>query len=140
MALSSTPSLTQINAELGTFGQSLSKCIALAKKTGIWTKQSNFASYSAPYLLVNYSSFVFSSAFGSKALTVTSNTTWSVSDNMSWITISGASGSDNDSFTITCAKNLSSSSRIGTVTISWSGTNIAIEIFQEGDSGGCVEP
>ena len=140
MALSSTPSLTQINAELSVINQSLSQCIALAGKTGVWTKQTDFAGYSAAYLFVNYSSFVFSSAYGSKSCTITSNTTWSVSDNQSWISISGASGSGNDTFTITCQTNPSSSARIGTVTINWVGTNIAIKIFQEGNTGGCEVP
>lgn len=138
MALSSTPTLKQINTELGLVNQSLSACISAAGKTGVWTKQTDFAGYSTAYLSVNYNSFVFSSAFGSKTLAVTSNTTWSVSDNTSWISISGASGSGNDSFLITCSQNSSSSSRIGTVTISWVGVNIAIEIFQEGNTGGCI--
>lgn len=46
MALSSTPSLIEINTELGTSGQSLSTCIANAGKTGIWDRQSDFAGYS----------------------------------------------------------------------------------------------
>ena len=46
LGLSSTPSLTEINSELGTTGQSLVTCIANAGKTGVWTKQSDFAGYS----------------------------------------------------------------------------------------------
>ena len=44
MALSSTPSLTQINTAIGTIGQSLITCITNVLKTGTWTRQTNFAS------------------------------------------------------------------------------------------------
>ena len=45
MALGATPSLTQINTELGVSGQSLSQCIVLAGKSGVWYKQSDFANF-----------------------------------------------------------------------------------------------
>lgn len=49
MALGSTPSLTEIATELGlsTTGTSLVQCIATAGKTGVFTKQSDFAGFSA---------------------------------------------------------------------------------------------
>ena len=50
MALGALPTLTEINTELGTTGQSLSTCIANAGKTGVWDRQSDFAFYSASTL------------------------------------------------------------------------------------------
>jgi len=42
------------------------------------------------------STLTFGSGASSQSFSVSSNTTWSISDNASWITISGASGSNND--------------------------------------------
>lgn len=46
MALSNTPKLSEINVELGLTNNTLVQCIASAGKTGIWSKQSEFALYS----------------------------------------------------------------------------------------------
>jgi len=45
MALGPTPSLTEINTELGINGRSLAYCIQYIGKDGLWNKQSDFANY-----------------------------------------------------------------------------------------------
>lgn len=51
----------------------------------------------------------------SYAVTVSSNTSWSVSENSSWVSVSPINGSGNGSVTVTVDANTSSSSRSGTV-------------------------
>jgi len=48
---------------------------------------------------------------------ITSNTTWTISDNAPWLTTSINSGSGNDSFTATYTENTSPDTRIATITI-----------------------
>lgn len=64
-------------------------------------------------------------------VTVTGGTTsWSASDNVSWITLSGTtSGTSSASFTVNYSANLGST-RFGTVTVSWSGTNRTCNVTQ----------
>ncbi|MEQ9280064.1 MAG: BACON domain-containing protein, partial [Balneola sp.] len=63
---------------------------------------------------------------------VNSNTTWSVSDNQSWISVSGADNNGNDSqVNVTVTSNSSTtSSRSGTVTISGGGLTRTVSISQ----------
>jgi hypothetical protein len=54
---------------------------------------------------------------GSFTISVSSNTTWSISDDASWVTITGASGSGNDlSITISYTANTTGSPRNATIT------------------------
>lgn len=133
--------LSDIRAELGlVIASSFGDCVSAAGKTGVWNKFDDFAGYSAfvPSVTVTPTSMNFGALGSSKTATVTANTTWTVSDNATWISISGASNNGNDSFTISCSTNVNASSRNGTVTINWSGTNRTIAIYQEGDDGGCT--
>ncbi len=58
------------------------------------------------------------------SFSVTSNTSWGVSDNVSWLTVSPASGANNGNVTVTATSgNTSSSSRTATVTVSGSGVD-----------------
>ena len=79
MALSSTPTLTEINTELGTTGQSLSTCIANAGKTGIWNSQLDFAGYSVgPSIEFIPSVRSVTSASGTTTSTLVSADSWSI--------------------------------------------------------------
>lgn len=66
-------------------------------------------------------------------LTVESNTTWSASDNQSWLSLTPAGGSNNGTITLTATStNTSTSARSATVTISGAGvTPKTIAITQE---------
>lgn len=74
----------------------------------------------------------FTSSGGTNTVSVTSSGSWSVSDDMSWITVSPTSGSGNDSFVITTTENTSTTPRTGTVTITGSGITKTISIKQNG--------
>ncbi len=95
MALSSTPSLTEINTELGVTGKSLSECIALAGKTGTWTKQSDFAGYSADSISINPASVDIDHTIQTVGTTVTSSSDWEINTLTvpSWVAIITGSGS-----------------------------------------------
>ena len=76
MALGSLPSLTQINTELGVSGQSLSKCIVLANKLGVWDKQSDFAGYSYGTIDVTPPSILITTSTTTVNLTVDASGSW----------------------------------------------------------------
>tara|TARA_R110000822_G_scaffold75692_4_gene182116 strand:+ start:210 stop:656 length:447 start_codon:yes stop_codon:yes gene_type:complete len=50
-------------------------------------------------------------------ITVTSNRTWTVTDNAAWITFAGNSNTGNDTFTVTVAAYTTGATRTGTVTV-----------------------
>lgn len=87
------------------------------------------------YLLVSPSSLNFLSVGGNGTVTINSNVSWSVSENATWLNITGASNSGDDTFTVVCASNSSSFSRSATITIVWSGINRLISVYQEGTGG-----
>ncbi len=72
-----------------------------------------------PTLSLNKTSMSFTSSAGSSTFTISSNCTWSVSDNASWLTVSPGSGSGNGTITVTASAN-SSSARSATITITYS--------------------
>lgn len=51
------------------------------------------------------------------SLTVTSTTSWTANSNLSWVTVSPASGSGNGTISVTVARNTSTSSRTAIVTV-----------------------
>jgi len=85
MALSSTPTLLEINAELGTINQSLNTCIANAGKTGIWNSQLDFAGYIADSISASPNLFDVSNAAQSVSVTITSSSNWEVYSQSIWV-------------------------------------------------------
>jgi hypothetical protein len=81
-----------------------------------------------------------SAAGGTFSVNVTKTSgscTWAASSNASWITFSGpSSGSDTGTLTMIVQSNSSTSSRGGTVTVSWNGGNAQIAVNQAGLSFG----
>ncbi|MDL2262130.1 S8 family serine peptidase [Bacteroidales bacterium OttesenSCG-928-I21] len=87
-------------------------------------------------LAVTPSSLSFISTGGAQSVTVTSNTTWTVSESCSWITISPTSGTNNGSFSVTAAAN-TGASRTCTITVSGAGvTSQTITVSQSGATSG----
>jgi hypothetical protein len=83
------------------------------------------------------------SAGGTFSVTITRTSgacTWAASSNADWVTFSGASSaSDTATLTMIAAPNASTSSRSGTVAVSWSGGNTQIAVNQAGLAFGvCV--
>ncbi|AUS04532.1 chondroitinase-B domain-containing protein [Pseudotamlana carrageenivorans] len=71
---------------------------------------------------------------------VSSNVSWAVTDNQSWITVSPSSDSGNGTINVTVQENTADSERSGTITVSGSGvSNQTIQVTQEAASSGNVE-
>ncbi|ELR72137.1 protease B [Fulvivirga imtechensis AK7] len=87
-------------------------------------------------LSVSPTSVNFSNLSGSKTITVSSNTSWTVTDDSFWISVSPASGTNNGSFTINVGQNYQlCEPRFGTVTISGAGAESkTISVLQWGRS------
>ena len=84
------------------------------------------------YLTVSPETYNFAASGGtSSAITVTSNQSWTVSDDASWLTTSLTSGSNNNTFTMTATANTSTSSRSATVTVSGGGLTQTISVTQD---------
>lgn len=132
MALGEFPSLTQINTEIGTSGQSLSTCIANVGMTGTWDRQSDFAFYLHLFLTVDESSLAFDDTGApTQTFNITSNVSWTITKTDSWILTSLTGGSGNSTRDVDCLNNFTAP-RNGSITVSWSGTDRVITITQLG--------
>ncbi len=76
--------------------------------------------------------FSLAAVASSGTATVTSNASWSVSDDQTWLSTSATSGSGNGTFTISATANSGTSSRSGTVTITAGSSSVAIAVTQAG--------
>jgi hypothetical protein len=90
--------------------------------------------------VLNVSSYVLtiaSQANSTKTFDITSNSSWSLSCDQSWLTISNSSGSGNGTITLTATANPTIASRIATVTISGTGAGTqTITVTQDGGTSG----
>ena len=76
-----------------------------------------------------------SAAQTSSNFSITSNTSWTISDDATWLSTSKTSGSGNSTFTITATANTSTSSRSATVTVAGGGITRTVSVTQAGQSG-----
>ena len=83
-------------------------------------------------LSVSASSLSFSYTGGQQTFEITSNTTWSVSSDASWLTVTPASGSNGGTISVTATPNTGTGSRTATVTVSGDGvTAQTVSITQD---------
>ena len=75
-------------------------------------------------LAVNTNSLEFEKDGGSQNITITSNTSWTITY-PDWCTLSKTSGSDNETITVTVGKNEKTEKRDGQIVISGEGVNAA---------------
>ncbi|MCL2298866.1 MAG: BACON domain-containing protein, partial [Firmicutes bacterium] len=71
-------------------------------------------------------------AASSTMITVTSNVAWTVSNSVSWLTVSPAGGTNNGSFTVYAATNAGMAPRGGTITVSGGGVSQTVTVAQDG--------
>ena len=98
----------------------------------IETKYSWAVSFPAPYLSIVPTSKIISPVGDWFPLFVVSNVTWEVSDDVTWISCSPTSGSDDDTVTVTVDENTGASSRTGTITIIGGGITRTCTVSQGG--------
>lgn len=86
-----------------------------------------------PRLVVNPLNLAFTSAAGTKTLTLTSNIPWTISDSAAYLSSNVTTGSNNSTITITCNANTSALPRNTTLYIAGTGVStIAIPVTQTG--------
>lgn len=87
---------------------------------------------SSDYLSVSPSSRSVSSEAGSTTFSVSSNVSWTVSDDASWLSVTPTSGSNDGTLTANFDENTTSSSRTGTITVTGGGNTEKVTVVQEG--------
>ncbi|GFE84179.1 hypothetical protein GCM10011487_61790 [Steroidobacter agaridevorans] len=85
-------------------------------------------------LNVSPASLSFAAGVSSSPVAVTSNVSWTVTDNQPWLSVAVASGTNNGSFTVIAAANTGTAARTGTVTVSGGGISRPIAVTQAGQS------
>jgi hypothetical protein len=84
-------------------------------------------------LSVSPTSISVGAAAGNSTITVTSNVSWTVTDNQTWISTSATSGANNGSFTVSVTAN-TGAARTGTVTVAGGSITRTISVSQSAGS------
>ena len=80
------------------------------------------------------STMEFTSSSGEQAFKVTANTSWSVSSDQTWCSVSPASGSNNGSVTVKVSENTQISARTATITVKTDAGIRTVSVTQNGAS------
>ena len=81
---------------------------------------------------VTPTTFSFTSSGGNQSVSVKSNQAWTVSFDVSWLSLSTVSGTGDATLTITAQTNTSTDNRAGTVTFTSGGKTYTVTIIQDG--------
>lgn len=81
-------------------------------------------------LKLNKSSMSFDASGGNDNFMIDSNTSWTITNNQSWCTVSSTSGVNNGSITVNVSENTSTDSRVATITVNAGEINQTIHILQ----------
>lgn len=92
----------------------------------------DFRGYALGYVDIWGSTFSVGDSSGSFTKTVYSNTSWTISDNVSWCSVSPTSGTGNTTITITYTANTSSNARSGIITATAGNDTDTATINQDG--------
>ncbi|HOY19460.1 MAG TPA: S8 family serine peptidase, partial [Haliscomenobacter sp.] len=76
-------------------------------------------------LTLSSSALNYDAGASSKSVNITSNTTWTITESLTWLSVSPTSGSNNASIIITCDANNTNATRTGTLSVS--GTGVATQ-------------
>jgi mannan endo-1,4-beta-mannosidase len=93
------------------------------------------AGTTASTLNVSASTLSLAAAASSGTVSVSSNVSWSVTDDQSWLSASPASGTGNATLTLSATANTGSSARTGTVTVTGGSITRTLAVTQSGVSG-----
>ena len=81
---------------------------------------------------LSVSDMEFAAGSGSKMLRITANTTWAVSSDKNWCSVSPTSGSNDGSVTVSVDENTSTSSRTATITVESAAITRRLAVTQSG--------
>ncbi|HPR89143.1 MAG TPA: BACON domain-containing protein, partial [bacterium] len=84
----------------------------------------------AYYLTVTPASQSVANSAGSTTFALSSNTSWTVSDDAAWLTVAPASGSNDNTLTATYEANPNTTSRTGTITVVGGGITRTVTVVQ----------
>lgn len=85
-------------------------------------------------LNISPASLSFAAGASSSPVAVTSNVSWTATDNQTWLNVAPASGTNNGSFTVSTTANTGTTARTGTVTVSGGEISRPIAVTQAGQS------
>lgn len=111
-----------------------------AMNGNIWDFSDSTFTISTPSVLtVSPTNLTVESNTGSSGqINVTSNVSWFTNDDVSWLSVSPSSGSNNGTVTVTTtSENTSTTARSGTVSISASGIAKTVSVSQKGTTSNC---
>ena len=80
------------------------------------------------------STMEFTSSSGEQAFKITANTSWAVSSDQTWCSVSPASGSNNGSVTVKVSENTQTSARTATITVKTDAGTRTVSVTQGGAS------
>ena len=130
LGVAGTTQVTLTAAENTTTG---SRTAMLNVKSGELTKSINVTQSAAnPEISLDLSSMEFTSGSGSKSMKITSNTSWTVSSDQAWCSVSPTSGSGDGSVSVSVEENTSTSSRTATITIESATITRTLSVTQSG--------
>ena len=105
----------------------------LTIKSGELTKNVEVSQSAAnPEMSLDTSSLEFASSSGSKSIMITSNTSWTVSSDQTWCSVSPTSGSNGGSVTVKVEENTSTSERTATITVKSDAGDKTVKVTQKG--------
>ncbi|MEO0469386.1 MAG: BACON domain-containing carbohydrate-binding protein, partial [Bacteroidota bacterium] len=87
-------------------------------------------------LTVSNNSLSFSSSGGSGNFNITSNVSWTVTENVGWLSLTPQSGSNNGSINLTVNNNGGTNNRSTNITVSGGGITRTVSVSQSGASSG----
>ena len=127
-----TTQVTLTAAENTTTG---SRTATLTVKSGELTKSIDvFQSAANPVMSLDVSTLEFASGSGSKSIKITSNTSWTVSSDQTWCSVSPTSGSNDGSVTMKVEENSSTGERTATITVKSEAGDKTVKVTQSGVS------
>ena len=85
-----------------------------------------------PEISLDISSMEFASGSGSKSMKITSNTSWTVSSNQTWCSVSPTSGNGDGGVTVSVDENSSTSKRTATITVESETITRMLSVTQSG--------
>jgi len=95
--------------------------------TGVPTKTINITqNAAAPQLLVSPKELIFDQSGGNQSLSISSNTSWTIIENLSYLSVNQSIGTNNVNITVTCQSNTSSTSRSGIIKVAAVGLDTQI--------------
>jgi mannan endo-1,4-beta-mannosidase len=124
-----------INATANTAASSRSATVTVTGGGITRTVAVTQAGTTASSLTVSASTLALAAAASSGSVGITSNVSWTVTDDQSWLTASPTSGTGNATLTLSATANTATAARTGTVTVTGGGITRTLAVTQSGQSG-----